>query len=151
MLSRRLRTHAWLRVAIFTTLSLSSTAAVRAAETEQDIAVRLENQWIDATSRGDRAAVAKLLDDDFVNTNTQGQIRRKPDVLTAPPPPAGSTQSLENISAQVVGDVIVLHGINRYRPSPGAPAIAVAFSDVFVHRKDGWRILSSHETIAPGR
>jgi ketosteroid isomerase-like protein len=103
----------------------------------------LEHQWTQAASAGDRPVLNDLLDDKFFEI-FPGNIRRnKQDMLAAAPLPAGGSQILEDVRVQVLGNVAVATGINRYTPAYGYKAIEYRFTDVFVKHEEGWRVVAA--------
>ncbi|WP_027820992.1 nuclear transport factor 2 family protein [Paraburkholderia bannensis] len=103
----------------------------------------LEHQWTQAAATGDRPVLNDLLDDKFFEV-FPGEIHRsKRDMLAALPMPDGGSQVLEDVRVQVLDDVAVATGINRYTPALGYKTIEYRFTDVFVKREDGWRVAAS--------
>lgn len=103
----------------------------------------LEYQWTQAASTGDRPVLNDLLDDKFFEV-FPGDVRRsKRELLAAAAQPQGGSQVLENVRVQVLGDIAVATGINRYTPASGYKAVEYRFTDVFLKRADGWRVAAS--------
>jgi ketosteroid isomerase-like protein len=103
----------------------------------------LEHQWTQAAAAGDRLVLNNLLDDKFFEV-FPGDIRRsKRDLLAAAAMPPGGSQVLEDVRVQVLDNVAVATGINRYTPAAGYKAIEYRFTDVFVKREDGWRVAAA--------
>jgi hypothetical protein len=129
---------------IATSLLLTCAAARATAPVNDKIVLEsLEQAWVKATVANNRVALDQLLDDAFIETRPSGMTRSKKDVLSAPPPPATSTQSLDELQVQVSGDTAVVTGINHYRNTPAQTPIDIAFTDVFERRGDSWRVISS--------
>jgi hypothetical protein len=114
-----------------------------AANQDEELLRGLEQAWVTAASTGDRVTLAKLLDETFIETSSNGTRRSKSDLLAASPPPASSSQFLTDINVQVQGDTGVVSGTNRFKPSLDAQAVNYSFTDVFVRRAEGWRAVSS--------
>jgi ketosteroid isomerase-like protein len=102
----------------------------------------LEHQWTQAASEGDRPVLNDLLDDKFFEV-FPGDIRRTKQDLLAAAAPSSASQVLEDVHVQVLDNVAVATGINRYTPALGYKAIEYRFTDVFVKREDGWRVAAS--------
>jgi hypothetical protein len=103
----------------------------------------LEHQWTQAAAAGDRPVLNDLLDDKFFEV-FPGDIRRsKRDLLAAVAMPPGGSQVLEDVRVQVLDNVAVATGINRYTPMAGYKAIEYRFTDVFVKRGEGWRVAAA--------
>ncbi|WP_322103575.1 nuclear transport factor 2 family protein [Paraburkholderia sp. J41] len=122
--------------------SMASAQAVPPASDEAAI-LSLENTWAQAVSSGDRTTVDRILDDSFVETGTTGSHRSKREMLVAPPPPAGSTQALQDCEVRMVGDVGVVTGTNVFKLSSAATPVRFLFTDVFVRRGNTWRAVYS--------
>ncbi|HEX7912844.1 MAG TPA: nuclear transport factor 2 family protein [Paraburkholderia sp.] len=106
----------------------------------------MEQAWITAIVNTDRATMDKLLDESFVETSPNGRRRSKSDLLLAPPPPPGSSQVLMDMDVHMNGDTAIVRGTNHFKPSPTAQPADYSFTDVFVRRADGWRVVSSQMT-----
>lgn len=103
----------------------------------------LEQQWTQAAAAANRPVLNDLLDDEFIEI-FPGNIRRsKRDLLAAAAMPPGGSQVLEDVRVQVLDNIAVATGINRYTPAAGYKAIEYRFTDVFVKREDGWRVAAS--------
>ncbi len=134
-------------LAVASLLATSASAASKPALTSP-ISERLqiellEHQWTQAAATGDRPALNDLLDDKFFEV-FPGNIRRsKRDLLAAASLPQGGSQVLENVRVQVLNNVAVATGINRYTPAAGYKAIEYRFTDVFVKGENGWRVAAA--------
>ncbi|MFX1695608.1 nuclear transport factor 2 family protein [Paraburkholderia sp. A1RO-5L] len=103
----------------------------------------LEQQWTQAAVAADRPMLNDLLDDEFIEIFPGDIGRNKRDLLAAAPMPPGGSQVLEDVRVQVLDNVAVATGINRYTPAAGYKAIEYRFTDVFVKREGGWRVAAS--------
>ncbi len=137
-------------VLILAAASVLATAAPAAVKTDvynpvsEQIQVELlEHQWTHAASTGNRPVLNDLLDDKFFEVFPGNVRRTKRDLLAAAPLPQGGSQVLEDVRVQVLGDVAVATGINRYTPAAGYKTIAYRFTDVFMKREDGWRVVAA--------
>lgn len=124
---------------------LAGSGALAAQPADDDAVLQqLELTWVHATATGDRAELAKVLDDSYIETNAKGQRRSKSDVLSASPLPPGSTQTLIDLDVHVTGDTAVVTGTNRLRISASEVPQNFAFTDVFVRQNGTWRATASH-------
>lgn len=134
-------------IAVFASLLVVATGANAGQSTDDDATLQqLEQSWVHATTTGDRAALNRLLDDSYVETTANGTHRSKLDVLSAPPPPPGSTQVLRDVTVRLNGDTAIVTGINRFTLSSTTQPADYSFTDVFVRRDGGWRVASSQMT-----
>jgi hypothetical protein len=130
-------------------LGLSACALAAGIHTEAQAECKLasiEQTWIDAAIRGDRATLDQLLDDSFVETMHNGARRTKANVLVAPTLPPGSAQTLGELKVRVFGNVAMVSGVNHYTPAAGMKATSYAFTDLYVRRGDAWLVTSSTTT-----
>jgi ketosteroid isomerase-like protein len=130
-------------------LSLSTCVLAAGLHTEVQVEATLtsiEQTWVDAAIRGDRATLDQLLDDSFVETMPNGARRTKADVLFAPTLPHGSKQTLGQMKVRVFGNVAMVSGVNHYTPAASMKATSYVFTDLYVRRGDVWRVASSSTT-----
>ncbi|MFM0647799.1 nuclear transport factor 2 family protein [Paraburkholderia bryophila] len=138
------------RLAFLTTLGLSTCVLAVGLRTEvqaEATLVSIEQMWVDAAARGDRATLDQLLDNSFVETMPNGARRSKADLLFAPALPPGAAQSLGDLKIRVLGNVAMVSGVNHYTPASGLKTIDYAFTDLYVRLGDTWRVASSHTTL----
>jgi len=103
----------------------------------------LEHQWTQAAATGDRSMLNDLLDDKFFEVLPNGVHRSKRELLAAGALPPGGSQMLEDVRVQVLGNLAVVTGINRYTPAQGYRPVEYRFADVFMKREDGWRVVGA--------
>lgn len=126
--------------------AITTGAFAQTAQPDLSALKDMEHEWVSAGMSGDRATIDKLLDPSFVST-TAGKRRSKEEVLRAPAPPSGSSQTLQNMQVQVEDrETAIVTGVNVYRASANAQPQNYFFTDVFKFRPDGWRIVSSDMT-----
>ena len=106
---------------------------------------RMENTWIQASMQQDRDTLEALLDDSYRGVMPSGVTRTKHDVLTAPPAPAGSRQTLRELEIHVYGDRAVAIGESQFMAPDGQQAV-FAFTDDFARRDGQWRVVGSWMT-----
>ena len=122
------------------------TAAASIA-TDRAAVTQLEQRWLAAVSPGgDRGALDGILADDYVDTDWQGHLRNKADLL------AGTTandvsEHVTGMRVRVWGDTAVATGINHVHSGAKGWSVDVAFTDVFSRIDGRWRAVSSQETL----
>lgn len=119
---------------------------VFAADHDEETLKSLEQTWIAAVSTTDRAMLDKILDDAYVETTPSGARRGKSDAMLASPPPPGSSQALTDVDVRVTGDTAIVTGTNHFLPTATSKPVDYLFTDVFVRRAEGWRVVSSQMT-----
>ncbi len=50
---------------------------------------------------------------------------------------------MEDVQVQVLGNLAVVTGVNRYTPAQGYRPIEYRFADVFMKREDGWHVVGA--------
>jgi ketosteroid isomerase-like protein len=135
--------HRYLFHAAACCLMFSTIACASEPANDEDQILSLERDWVRAVVDEDRGTLNELLDESYVEMGAHGARRAKRDVLAAAPPPATSTQTLEDIQIRVNGDTAIVTGVNRYRASPVASVASVRFTDVFERRDGRWRVVAS--------
>ncbi|HEX7111287.1 MAG TPA: nuclear transport factor 2 family protein [Mizugakiibacter sp.] len=106
----------------------------------------LEHQWLDAAQSHDRAALDRILADDFVDVSSNGAFRSKADALAGSNAPPGATQTLHELRVRVYGDCAIANGVNVVHSDTLGWTAEVPFTDVFVRRHGRWQAVSAQET-----
>ena len=104
----------------------------------------LVRNWLSASSKGDREALERLIDDDFIGTGFGGNILSRADIL--PSEDAGEPQpskfSLLESTSQLLGNTgIVMGRVAVEGPKSPGP---FRFMAVFFRRDQGWRMVAAH-------
>lgn len=111
-----------------------------AAAADQASALQADREFVQAAAKGDSAAVAKLLDEDFTWTDAEGKTLSRVDVLRALPKPAlgdeAGAQQQRQSRSQVEAIMTDRDKIHILR--------------LWVKRGAAWRLLVYHE-VALGR
>ncbi|HWT35603.1 MAG TPA: nuclear transport factor 2 family protein [Paraburkholderia sp.] len=135
--------HIYLAAPLLAAFTLSAPAF--ATQNDESAIRQLEENWVQASMHHDTDTLKLLLDDSYREITPSGKARAKSDVLSAPPAPAGSTQTLQNVQVRVDGDQAVAFGENRFM-APNGEAAVFAFKDDFVRRGGQWRVVGSWMT-----
>lgn len=118
-----------------------------ATATDRTTVARLEQRWLAAVSPGgDRSALDGILADDYVDTDWQGHLRNKADLLDAATA-KDVTERVTDMRVRVWGDTAIATGINHMHSSAKGWSVDVAFTDVFSRIDGRWRAVSSQETL----
>ncbi len=126
---------------VFPQTAAASVATDRAAVT------RLEQRWLAAVSPGgDRSALDGILADDYVDTDWQGHLRNKANLLGAATA-KDVTEHVTEMRVRVWGDTAVATGTNHMHSGAKGWSVDVAFTDVFSRIDGRWRAVSSQETL----
>ncbi|MBN3752674.1 nuclear transport factor 2 family protein [Paraburkholderia sp. Tr-20389] len=138
-----MKLHIYLAAPLLAAFALSAPAF--AAQNDETVIRQLEENWVQASMHRDTDTLKLLLDDSYREITPSGKARSKSDVLSAPPPPAGSTQTLQNVQVRVDGDQAVVMGENHFM-APNGDAAVFGFKDDFVRRDGQWRVVDSWMT-----
>jgi hypothetical protein len=138
-------------LAAFATVACASGAFSQApdasAAADSAAVTRLEQRWLAAVSPGgDRGKLEGILADDYIDTDWQGRIRDKADLLHGATP-EGVTEHVTDMRVRVWGDTAVATGINHVHSGAKVRSVDVAFTDVFSRIDGRWRAISSQETL----
>jgi hypothetical protein len=132
--------HMFFAAPLLTAFAFS--APVFATQNDEAVIRQMEQTWLQASMHRDRDTLDALLDDSYHEITPSGMARTKSDVLSAPPLPAGSTQTLRNVEVHVDGDRAVAVGEDHFMAPNGQSAV-FAFKDDFLRRDGQWRIVGS--------
>jgi hypothetical protein len=134
---------------VLTSCAYAVNAQERSSGSEQVLTRLRRELWLAAT-RVDLQAVDRIVSDDYLETESDGSVSSKADLIEAirefagvpphllPPPPA-----LDDIKVRFYGDAAVLTGrssiklkdVEQYR-----------ITEVYVRQKGQWRLVSSQST-----
>ena len=109
--------------------------------------LKLTKEWLDAEDRIDRAALNRIIADDFLGTGPMGTTVSKTDVI----PREGSEGrglaiSGQDIKVRVFGDTAIVtgRGVPKVQDRP-----ELRITIVFVKRADRWQMVAGHLSAVP--
>lgn len=124
-------------------------AAAKAPGAQQEL-MRLEREWAAAAVKADVAAIGRVLADDFVGTDPEGNVYDKAQVLAALKPGANKVASatVDAMRARVYGDVAVVTGRSIVKEVSGGKETSgqFRFTDTWVKHGGRWECVASHGT-----
>jgi ketosteroid isomerase-like protein len=104
--------------------------------------LKLTQEWLEAETRVDRAALNRIIADDFLGTGPRGTTVTKTDVI----PREGSEGhglaiSAQDIKVRVFGDtaIVTARGLPKVQAQP-----ELRITVVFVKRADRWQMVAGH-------
>jgi hypothetical protein len=113
--------------------------AVIAAGEEQTV-MQTDHEFVQAAAKGDKATVARLLDENFAWTDSDGKTQPRAEVLNSLPKPALGDEAGATSKQRTYGQVgVVMSGRDKFH-----------VLRIWVKRASGWRVLVYHE-VALGR
>ena len=109
--------------------------------------LKLTQEWLDAEDRTDRAALNRIIADDFLGTGPRGTTLSKTDVI---PGEGSGGHGLAitglDIKVRVFGDTAIAtgRGVPKVQDRP-----ELRFTVVFVKRADRWQMVAGHLSMVP--
>jgi hypothetical protein len=103
----------------------------------------LAGNWLSATGKGDREALDRLIDEDFIGASFGGKILTKADIL---PEGGGESQpsrfSLLESASRILGNTgIVVGRVAVEGPQSPGP---FRFMVVFLRKDQGWKLIAAN-------
>jgi len=119
-----------------------------------DIILRLEQQWADALTKSDVAALEKLYDDTIVYTHSNGKVDTKESYLSAIKSGATQYQSMtrDDIKVSVYGHtaIVTCHWEVHVLARGNKIDTNARYLHVYVEQPNGWKLVAHESTrIAP--
>jgi ketosteroid isomerase-like protein len=137
--------------ALFTVATMPAFAQTP-AKPEQNNSVdqavlKLTQEWLEAEDRVDRAALNRIIADDFLGTGPMGTAVSKTDVIPAEGSGGhGLAISGQDIKVRVFGDTAIVtgRGVPKAKDRP-----ELRITVVFVKRADRWQMVAGHLSTVP--
>lgn len=103
----------------------------------------LEYEWNNANIKGDKAAVRRIVADEFRGVGADGKVANKEEMLAdMTPNPHIVSLTLSDLKISLVGDTVVLTGLNTAKVKGGG-VYKFRFTDTFLWRDRRWQAISS--------
>jgi FKBP-type peptidyl-prolyl cis-trans isomerase FkpA len=108
----------------------------------------LELQWNEAFKNRDRAAIDRILDDQFIFTDDDGQVSNKTQYVDSVMRIRVESYKLEDLTVRVYGDTGVVAGrwTGKLTVDGKDASGEFRYTDTFVRRPGGWRVVASQDT-----
>jgi ketosteroid isomerase-like protein len=112
-----------------------------------------ERQWAESVATNDASVLERILDDDFVWIYPDGTKMNKAEAIADARSGPGTFVSnhLDEVSIRFYGKTAVTQGSESWVRKDGAGEKKGRFvwTDVWVKRDDGWKIVASEDMIPP--
>ena len=124
-----------------------TTAKPEPNNSAEQTVLKLTQEWLDAEDRTDRAALNRIIADDFLGTGPRGTTLSKTDVI---PGEGSGGHGLAitglDIKVRVFGDTAIAtgRGVPKVQDRP-----ELRFTVVFVKRADRWQMVAGHLSMVP--
>ena len=109
--------------------------------------LKLTQEWLDAESNVDRAALNRIIADDFLGTGPMGTTVTKADVIPREGVSHGLNITGQDLKVRVFGDTAIVTGRGLPKGPPERPEIRMTV--VFLKRADRWQMVAGHLSAVP--
>jgi ketosteroid isomerase-like protein len=132
---------------VLLTAALLLAAVANAAELPADLAKAVKD-YDEAQIHGDKAALLRLVADDYTLVNSSGRIQNKSELIadyTAPGYKIEPFEIMEPVEkvwsdGAVMGGVVDLRGIDGGKPF----TVKLRFADIWAKRNGKWQVIYTH-------
>ena len=136
-----------------TTTAFTQTASVIQAQNNsaEQAVLKVTQEWLAADERHDRAALNRIIADDFLGTAPVGVMVSKRDIIPQEGTAAdarGLSINGQDIKVRVFGDTAVVTG-RGVPKTPDATRRELRFTLMFVKRVDSWQMVAAHLSAVP--
>jgi len=142
------RTFVWCTVALMS-LMVAAQAQNMGSGTEKAIAA-LEQQWVDAAKANNTDALAPLLSDKFVNTDSDGKVTGKAETLANAKASKMETDQISDVKVTVFENTAIATGdwVGKGTDSKGKPVdTRERWTDTWMKMSNGkWQCVASHSS-----
>ncbi len=108
--------------------------------------VQLEQVWLQAVERHDKAALGCILADEFEEANFDGSLMDRSAMLATAAKPSTVHFELSDLHVHVHGDSAYVRGVGGTRSDDGKFHAKNRFTDIFVYRDGRWQCVAGHES-----
>lgn len=147
------RNGRWQVVYSQTTPVMAQPAAQSAAGNAEQEIETLNNQWVEALTRRDAAALERIMADNYMATNADGSVMTRAQILENMRGPAASGMAFQSITAedgrvQVLGDTAIFTGrvVSRGQSQGQAFTSTERMTITYVRRDGRWQPVALHAT-----
>ena len=113
--------------------------------------LKVTQEWLAADERHDRAALNRIIADDFLGTGPVGTTVSKQDIIPQEGTAAdarGLSINAQDIKVRVFGDSAVVTGLGVSKRQAEARR-ELRFTLMFVKRVDSWQMVAAHLSAVP--
>jgi ketosteroid isomerase-like protein len=124
-----------------------TTAKPEQNNSAEQAVLKVTQEWLDAETNVDRAALNRIIADDFLGTGPRGTMVSKTDVIPRDGVSHGLNISGQDLKVRVFGDTAIVTGRGVPKGPPERPEIRMTI--VFVKRADRWQMVAGHLSAVP--
>ena len=119
---------------------------------EAQALLKLEREWIEAFKNRDKAALERILADDFIFTDDEGQVYGKTQYIEAVTQviKVGS-YAVDDHTIRVYGDtgIVAARWTGKITVDGKDASGSIRYTDTFVKRQGRWQVVASQDTRIP--
>ena len=111
-----------------------------------------ERQWAESVANGDASVVERILADDFLGVDPDGNLYEKAKMVadTREAPKEFISNHLNDVKVRFFGDTAVAQGDESWVRRTGTPLRArFVWTDTWILRNGKWQIVASEDLIVP--
>jgi hypothetical protein len=105
----------------------------------------LENEWNDANIKGNKAAVRRIVADEFRGVGASGSVENKEQMLASMQATPQISLKLSDLKVSLAGHTAVVTGLNT-ATSTSKQVLKFRFTDTFIWRQGRWQAISSQSS-----
>jgi len=136
------------------TVSFLGCAAMRPQAEAEAYILEGSRLWAESVATGDTSALERILADDFVGVDPQGNVYNKTAMLanTKEAPKYFASNKLGRVTVRFFGDAAVAQGEESWVRHRGNPIRGrFVWTDTWVRRNGVWQIVAAQDVIAKER
>ena len=143
----------------FLVVAIAMICAISAARAQQSSTADVEryikeseSQWAESVANGDASVVERILADDFLGVDPDGNLYEKAKMVayTREAPKEFISNHLNDVKVRFFGDTAVAQGDESWVRRTGTPLRArFVWTDTWILRNGAWQIVASEDLIAP--
>ena len=140
-----------LTAAAIAALAQMTARAPEPNESAEQAVLQVTHAWLDADERQDRAALDKIIADDFVGTAPRGRTVNKQDIIPEEGTTGGHGLSInaQDVKVRIFGDTAIVTGRGVPKTQEREKRPELRFTVVFVKRADRWQMVAAHLSPIP--
>jgi ketosteroid isomerase-like protein len=141
-----------LAIALFIVPAIPAIAQTVAKPEENNSAaeqavLKLTQEWLDAETKVDRAALNRIIADDFLGTGPRGTTVTKKEIIPSEGVSHGLNISGQDLKVRVFGETAIVTGRGVPTGPPERPELRMTV--VFIKRADRWQMVAGHLSALP--
>ncbi|MGH9968764.1 MAG: nuclear transport factor 2 family protein [Pyrinomonadaceae bacterium] len=136
-----------LTVAVVPTFSQTPVKTGEPNNSVEQTVLKLTQDWLVADEKQDRAALDRIIADDFLGTGPRGSTVTKTDVIPREGSGGGGLSiTAEDVKARVFGDTAIVTGRGIRKSQEQGE---LRFTVVFAKRENRWQMVAGHLSAVP--